>query len=168
LFVDVRLEDDLTGPALVAELHAAGLPATTPVVYHTATLLDAAEREALRGAGGDLLSKPFRIEDLCACLQRVPGVRFEDAPEPVEPPPLDLAGLRLPAELAHRLAVAAELHSTTVLKACFDELRQLGGPAVPLADHLRHLLRGYDLVSISRLVAELSTQDSPAVPSSRP
>ena len=88
---------------------------------------------------------------------------------PVEPPPLDLAGLRLPAELAHRLEVAAELHSTTVLKACLDELRQLGGPAVPLADHLRHLLRGYDLVSISRIVSELATDESAAVaPSSQP
>lgn len=154
LFIDVRLEGT-TGPALVRELHGAGLPIGTPVVYHTAALLDSAGREALRIAGADLLAKPFRIEDLCACLQRLPGVRFDDAPETVEPPPLDLAGLSLPSELAHRLSVAAELHSTTVLKACLDELRQLGGPAVPLADHLRHLLRSYDLVSISRLLASL-------------
>ena len=156
LFVDVRLEDERTGPELVAELRAAGFPLTTPVVYHTATLLDASEREALRADGGDLLAKPFRVEDLCACLQRVPGVRFEDTPEPAEPPALDLAAVRLPAELADRLSVAAELHSTTVLKACLDELRQLGGPAVPLADHLRQLLRGYDLVSISRILAGLA------------
>ena len=161
LFVDVRLEDGLTGPALVDALLADGLPPAAQVVYHTATLLDAAEREALRAGGRDLLSKPFRIEDLCACLQRVPGVVFDDAPEPAEPPALDLAGLRLPGELAHRLAVAAELHSTTVLKACLDELRQLGGPAVPLADHLRHLLRSYDLVSISRLLADLPVETSP-------
>jgi len=154
LFIDVRLEDT-TGPALVAALLADGLPAATPVVYHTAALLDTADREALRALGGDLLAKPFRTEDLCACLQRVPGTRFADAPEAIERPELDLAGLRLPAELSHRLAVAAELHSTTVLKACLDELRQLGGPAAPLADHLRHLLRSYDLVSISRLVADL-------------
>ena len=154
LFIDVRLEGT-TGPVLVRELHGAGLPIGTPVVYHTAALLDAAGREALRIAGADLLAKPFRIEDLCACLQRLPGVRFDDAPETVESPPLDLAGLSLPSELAHRLSVAAELHSTTVLKACLDELRQLGGPAVPLADHLRHLLRSYDLVSISRLLASL-------------
>lgn len=160
LFVDVRLEDDLTGPALVADLQGSGLSRATPVVYHTATLLDAAEREALRAGGGDLLSKPFRIEDLCACLQRVPGVRFEDAPEAPAPPSLDLAGLRLPSELAHRLSVAAELHSTTVLKACLDELRQLGGPAAPLAEHLRHLLRSYDLVSISQLLADLPVEDS--------
>jgi signal transduction histidine kinase/CheY-like chemotaxis protein len=154
LFVDVRLEGS-TGPQLIAQLHRDGLSTTTPVVYHTAALLDAAGREALRVKGADLLAKPFRIEDLCACLQRVPGVSFDDAPEPAEPPPLDLSDIRLPSELAHRLSVAAELHSTTVLKACLDELRQLGGPAVPLADHLRHLLRSYDLVSISQLLASL-------------
>lgn len=154
LFVDVRLEGT-TGPQLIAQLHRDGLSVTTPVVYHTAALLDAAGREALRDKGADLLAKPFRIEDLCACLQRVPGVRFDDAPESAEPPPPDLSDFRLPSELAHRLSVAAELHSTTVLKACFDELRQIGGPAVPLADHLRHLLRSYDLVSISKLLASL-------------
>jgi signal transduction histidine kinase/CheY-like chemotaxis protein len=154
LFVDVRLEGT-TGPALVAQLHDAGLPPATPVIYHTAALLDSAGREALRVKGADLLAKPFRIEDLCACLQRVSGVRFDDAPEPSEPPPLELEGLILPAELSHRLAVAAELHSTTVLKACLDELRQLGGPAVPLADHLRHLLRSYDLVAIARVLDRL-------------
>ncbi len=168
LFVDLRLEEGRRGHELVAGLRAGGrLAPATPVVYHTATLLDAAEREALRATGAELLSKPFRAEDLCACLQGVPGVRFEDAPEAVAACAPDPAGVRLPTELAHRLAVAAELHSTTVLKACLDELRQLGGPAVPLADHLRHLLRGYDLVSISRILADLpvvAEADSPPRP----
>ena len=53
------------------------------------------------------------------------------------------------------MTVAAELHSTTVLKACLEELRQLGGPAAPLADHLRHLLRAYDLAAIARLLNRL-------------
>jgi signal transduction histidine kinase/CheY-like chemotaxis protein len=167
LFVDVRLEGT-TGPELIARLHRAGLSASTPVVYHTAALLDSAGREALRVNGADLLAKPFRIEDLCACLQRVPGVSFDDAPEPAEPPPLDLTGLCLPAELAHRLSVAAELHSTTVLKACLEELRQLGGPAVPLADHLRHLLRSYDLVSISQLLAGLPVDRAETAAASHP
>lgn len=157
LFIDVRLEGT-TGPVLVRELHGAGLPIGTPVIYHTTALLDAAGREALRLAGADLLAKPFRIEDLCACLQRLPGVRFDDTPETAEPPPLDLTGLSLPAELSHRLSVAAELNSTTVLKACLEELRQLDGNAVPLADHLRHLLRSYDLVAISRLLASLPVE----------
>jgi len=50
------------------------------------------------------------------------------------------------------------LHSTTVLKACLDELRELGGSAEPLADHLRHLLRAYDFTTIARLLDHLRVQ----------
>jgi CheY-like chemotaxis protein len=162
IFLDVLL-DGITGPVLLAALHADGLPATTPVLFHTAAMLERAQRDALRAHGADLLAKPFRIEDLGACLRRVPGVRFEAAlPEAPPPAPADLEQVVLPEELCARMGVAAELHSTTVLKACFEELRQLGGPAVPLADHLRHLLRAYDLAEISRLLSRVRVQPAGA------
>ena len=157
LFIDVLL-GDTTGPAVLALLRADGLPATIPAVYHTAALLGPADREALQSDGGGLLVKPFRAEDLCTCLQRIPGVRFDDAPPDAGPLPLDLDDIVLPEDLCTRMSVAAELHSTTVLKACLEELRQLGGPAVPLADHLRQLLRAYDLTAIARLLNRLRVQ----------
>jgi signal transduction histidine kinase/CheY-like chemotaxis protein len=157
LFIDVLL-GDTTGPSVLATLRADGLPATIPAVYHTAALLGPADREALQSDGGGLLVKPFRAEDLCTCLQRIPGVRFDDAPPDAGPLPLDLDDIILPEDLCTRMSVAAELHSTTVLKACLEELRQLGGPAVPLADHLRQLLRAYDLTAIARLLNRLRVQ----------
>lgn len=162
IFIDVIL-GDTTGPALLAALRADGLPPGVPAVYHTAALLGPADREALQSDGCGLLVKPFRAEDLCTCLRSVPGVRFEDAPAGEEPAPPDLDDIVLPGDLCTRMTVAAELHSTTVLKACLEELRQLGGPAVPLADHLRRLLRAYDLVAISRLLNRLRVQ-APADP----
>ena len=160
LFVDVLL-GETTGPALVATLRADGLPASVPIIYHTAALLNHDDHNAIRADGGSLLAKPFRLEDLCTCLLRVPGARFEDVPGTPAPPPLELERIILPQELCTRMTVAAELHSTTVLKACLDELRSLGGPAVPLADHMRHLLRAYDLASIARLLTRVQV-DSPA------
>jgi signal transduction histidine kinase/CheY-like chemotaxis protein len=154
LFIDVLL-GETTGPAVLAALRADGLPVSVPAVYHTAALLGPADREALQSDGGGLLVKPFRAEDLCTCLQRIPGVRFDDAPADAGPLPLDLDDIVLPEDLCTRMSVAAELHSTTVLKACLEELRQLGGPAVPLADHLRRLLRAYDLTAIARLLNRL-------------
>ncbi len=166
LFIDVLLTDT-TGPELLAALRADGLPDSAIVLFHTAALLERTQRDALRAGGADLLAKPFRAEDLCACLRRVPGVRFD---EPVattggtEVPPPDLDRIVLPEELCARMTVAAELHSTTVLKACLEELRQLGGPAEALADHLRQLLRAYDLGAIARLLSRLRVQhaESPA------
>jgi hypothetical protein len=89
-------------------------------------------------------------------------VRFEVLPEaaisPQAPTLAELERVILPEELCSRITVAAELHSTTVLKTCLEELRALGGSAVPLADHLRHLLRSYDFVAIARLLARLRVQ----------
>jgi signal transduction histidine kinase/CheY-like chemotaxis protein len=164
LFIDVLL-GETTGPALLAELHADGLPASAAVVFHTAALLERDRRDSLRANGADLLAKPFLPEDICACLRRVPGVRFEDIP--AEPAPValsaaDLETIILPEELCTRMTVAAELHSTTVLKTCLDELRQLGGPAAALADHLRQLLRAYDLAEIARLLSRVHVQAASA------
>ena len=127
---------------------------------HDVTVIARGKRlEQLRATGGELLAKPFRIEDLCSCLRRLPGVRFDDAPTvTADAPPLDFETIVLPEDLCTRMTVAAELHSTTVLKACLEELRQLNGPAAALADHLRQRLRAYDLEGVARLLARLPVQ----------
>ena len=56
-------------------------------------------------------------------------------------------------ELCARLMVAAELHSTTALKACLQELRRLDPEAQRLADQIRKLMRSYDMDGIQRLLA---------------
>jgi len=133
-----------------------GIETPPVVVAHTASLL-AAHREAARGAGCvDFLSKPFECEQIYACLERHLGVQFEraaPAPEPVADVPL--APLALPEALCARLMVAAELHSTTALKACLLELRQLGPEAGRLADQVRLLMRSYDMDGIQRLLSQL-------------
>jgi DNA-binding response OmpR family regulator len=131
------------------------------VLVHTAVLLERAQRDTLCAGGADLLTKPFRVDDLCACLRRLPGIRFEKptaAAAALETPLPNLDLVVLPEELCARMTVAAELHSTTVLKACLEELRQLGGPAEALADHLRQLLRAYDLGAIALLLSRLRVQ----------
>jgi hypothetical protein len=49
--------------------------------------------------------------------------------------------------------VSAELHSTTALKACLQELRQGGPEAKRLAEEIRFLMRSYDMDGIARLLA---------------
>ena len=60
--------------------------------------------------------------------------------------------IELPEDLCARLLVAAELHSTTALKACLQELRRCGPEAEALADQVRHLMRSYDMDGIARLI----------------
>ena len=71
-----------------------------------------------------------------------------------------LAHVALPDELCARLMVAAELHSTTALKACLLELRQHGPDAQRLAEQIRQLMRSYDMDGIQRLLARIAVPEN--------
>jgi ribosomal 50S subunit-associated protein YjgA (DUF615 family) len=74
--------------------------------------------------------------------------------------PIEALRLTLPAGLADRISLAAELHSTTALKRCLEELRQLGDEERRLAEHIRHRMRSYDMDAIQRLITTLSSPDT--------
>jgi len=67
-----------------------------------------------------------------------------------------LSTVKLPEWLCARLAVAAELHSSTALKSAVQELRELGPEAERLAEQIRLLMRSYDMDGIQRLLAKVA------------
>lgn len=158
VFLDLLLPG-LSGLEVARQLQAEPLTAGIKVVVHTASAL-ASHREAALVAGcADYLVKPIRCELVYDCLQRHLNVAFEY----VEPGRLDddtvVAQPRfvdLPDDLCARLSVAAELHSTTALKGCLHDLRQLGPEAAQLADRIRQLMRGYDMDGILHLLARVT------------
>jgi hypothetical protein len=70
-------------------------------------------------------------------------------------PETPLGRITLPEGMCARLMVAAELHSTTALKAYLQELRQLGPDACRLAERIRFLMRSYDMDGIQRLLSQV-------------
>jgi len=154
IFLDL-LMPDMDGIAATRALLAATGGRGCKIVMQTAAAL-AEYREAAGRAGCvDFLVKPIRAEQLYECLRTHLGVEFEYEAPPVEPEPpaaWNAAPLPLSEELYARLATAAELHSTTALKACLLELRQLGPEAGELAEHIRHLMRSYDMDGILHLI----------------
>ena len=72
--------------------------------------------------------------------------------------PIALERVALPDNLCARLTVAAELHSTTALKACLPELRGMGSAGLRLAEEIRVLMRSYDMDGIQRLLADYATR----------
>ncbi len=125
------------------------------IVAHSASPLSRHREDALSAGCVEFLSKPFRCEQLYSCLQRHLGVEFDHAEptsEPEAPPPADKIHIRLPDELYARLALAAELHSTTALKKCLQEVCLLGPDGRHLAAHIRLMMRGYNMDGILRLL----------------
>jgi len=88
--------------------------------------------------------------------------------EPEKSSEWDAGLLQLPDELYARMATAAELHSTTVLKSCLVELRQLGPGAEQLAEHIRHLMRSYDMDGILRLISRAAVPAASAAKREQP
>lgn len=75
-----------------------------------------------------------------------------EAPEPLP------ESIRLPEQLSARLMLAAELHSSTALKSALPELRELGPDARLLAEHIRRLMRSYDMEGVQRLLAQVHSR----------
>jgi CheY-like chemotaxis protein len=129
------------------------------IVAHTASAL-ARYREDAREVGCvDFLAKPFQCEQLYECLERHLGVEFEYATvtgETEATPDALSAPVPLPDQLFARLMVAAELHSTTALKACLQDLRAGGPETTRLAEEIRQLMRSYDMDGVQRLLSRMA------------
>jgi CheY-like chemotaxis protein len=136
------------------------------IVANSAAALSYRRDEAQAAGCVDFLTKPIAAEQVQECLRQHLGVELEcatvdeassEAISPWEGPPV-----RLPEELCARLVTAAELHSTTALKSCLQELRLLEPEACRLAEHIRHLMRSYDMHAILRLMNRTVPIESPA------
>jgi len=155
-FIDL-LMPGIDGAAAARALLDDAQTCRVKIVAHSAAAL-ASFREAARQAGCvDFLAKPIRAEEVYECLRKYLGVEFEYAQMQTEPSEdwsgWDAPPIPLPHDLCSRLTTAAELHSSTALKLCLQELRQLGPEAIQLAEHIRHLMRSYDMDSILRLMS---------------
>ena len=108
----------------------------------------------------EVKKRQVEAEKLYECLERHLGICFEREAlvEPQPPVNNTMVGIHLPEELSARLMVAAELHSTTALKACLQELRSGGPETERLAEEIRQLMRSYDMDGIQRLLTRVTAQ----------
>ncbi|PIQ97694.1 MAG: hypothetical protein COV67_02810 [Nitrospinae bacterium CG11_big_fil_rev_8_21_14_0_20_56_8] len=112
------------------------------------------ERNFFLGEGCDFfISKPFRLETVLSCLQKLLGVEFvyEITPEaPVLAPVSDSSPpLRnLPSGLMERACQAARLHNLTGLKSCLRDLEMEGECGKTLVERLKPLVSRYDMDGI--------------------
>ncbi len=156
VFLDLLLPG-MSGAETARKIHAEFGSAAPKLIAHTASALAAHREQALAAGCLDFVTKPFECEQIYACLERRLGVKFQRAATVIDEVNSDapLERVALPEALCARLMVAAELHSTTALKACLQELRLLGPETQPLADRIRQLMRSYDMDGIQHLLAQV-------------
>jgi signal transduction histidine kinase/CheY-like chemotaxis protein len=159
IFLDLLLPG-ASGMETARNILARASGRTPKIVAHTASALSQHREEARAAGCVDFIAKPFEAEKLYECLERHLGVCFEREAFVEPQPPVNnaVASIHLPEELSARLMVAAELHSTTALKACLQELRADGPDAERLAEEIRLLMRSYDMDGIQRLLTRVTAQ----------
>ena len=164
VFMDMRMPeiDGLEATRrIVSDYGALGLK----VVATSASALDHEREMYLQAGCDDFVAKPFRAERIYAALQQLLGVEFAyqaQAASPEAASTLDLGRIVLPEDLTLRLMMAAELHSTTVLKNCLREVEQTGPSGQRLAAHLREFMASYDMETIQKIVAQIPVSQNSA------
>jgi signal transduction histidine kinase/DNA-binding NarL/FixJ family response regulator len=157
VFMDMRMPeiDGLEATRRIVSDH--GQPGLK-VVATSASALEHQREMYLQAGCDDFVAKPFRAERIYAALRNLLGVEFDYADSPANidaAPELDLGSIALPEDLITRLVMAAELHSTTVMKNCLREVEQAGPPGQRLASHLRGFMASYDMETIQKIVAQI-------------
>ena len=163
IFLDMRLPE-IDGLEIARRLLGQLNTDETKIVATSASAFEHERMRCLRAGCDDFLAKPLLVARVYQCLENLLQVDFEykavAAPSGKNAPALDLAQITLPEDLALRLTMAAELHSTTVLKSCLTELEQLGAPGKRLAAHLRGFVQSFQMETISKIVAQIAVEPS--------
>jgi len=128
------------------------------IVAISASALDHERRQYLDEGFDGFIPKPFRAEQVYACLADLLHVEYEYAEPvaPVEGPALDLKAVSLPEPLLKRLRQAAEFSNVTALEKTLDEVKKIGTEEGRLAAHLRALSQDFRTEEILSILEQLA------------
>ncbi len=160
LFLDMRMPV-LDGQATLRKLRALGPWQAVKVVAISASVLTH-ERQVFMDLGFDeFIPKPFRFEEVAACLERLLGVAFAEGPAAdaaTAELPADWSEVVLPAELLARLHRAVELYSVTDIEECLAEMEPLADGPQRLATHLRTLRQRLDMDAMLNVLEQVQSR----------
>jgi signal transduction histidine kinase/DNA-binding NarL/FixJ family response regulator len=157
VFVDMRLPG-MNGIETAQHI-AEEFGKSIKLVATSASVLGRERERCIHAGCDDFVAKPFRMEQIHACLGSLLGVDFV-YPESAQTPAATAhpATLVLPDDLAARMVRAADLHNATVLKRCLAELESLGPDGIGLGRELRRYLANYDMKSIRSVVERIPVE----------
>jgi len=156
-FLDIRMPN-MDGLEALRRIRAHAEWSSVKIVAVSASTLTHQRREMLEAGFDGFIGKPFRLEQVCACLAALLEVEFIYAAAgdvPPEDAETDWRTVELPTDLLERLREAAEFRQVTRLENGFQEMEQLGGEAGRLAAHLRSLRQQHDMDSLLALLEGL-------------
>ena len=149
VFLDIRMPV-MGGVETLEQLRQTGVAPQVKVVAISASVLEHERRRYLATGFDDFIDKPFRFEQICACLATHLGVEYEyaEAADAAVTGEVDWSQIELSADLHARMQEAAEVYGITEMEDYLKEMEDLGEDQRRLAGHLRGLKQKQDMDSI--------------------
>lgn len=160
VFMDIRMPGLKGDEALkmLVEEHGSG---ATKVVAVTASVFEHQRKKYAKVGFDDFIDKPFRVEQIYACLAEHLNITYEYAEpviEEVEVPDWD--EVAVPMAIYEGLVSAVATHSITELRQHIDVLEGVGDNEAKLARYLRRLSQQFDLERIQSVLGELTVEEN--------
>jgi len=130
------------------------------MVIVSATAFDHEREQFLQSGCHDLITKPFRAEEVFNSMQRLLGVEFiyetpVDTREEKKAPALDFTAMAIPADLFAALNEAAEYCMITDLDVVIGKVAELGADGERLATCLLEYANAYDMDAILDILEQV-------------
>lgn len=155
IFMDIRMEGigGIEATRRIQERFGRG---AIKIIAISASVFRHERGEYLAAGFDEFIGKPFRVPEVCACLEKLLNVRFDYAtPGEADLTTPDPATLELPADLLEQLRDAARRFSATRLESGLRELE--GAGFVALAQHLRRLSDAGQIRSVSEFLEKVKS-----------
>lgn len=159
LFLDILMPqpDGFATRRLIAEQFP---DQNAPIIAFSAAAYEEQKQQYLAEGFNDVISKPFRMDQLYYCLSRHLNLTFESVELGVpEPLGFDLQALSLSSELKQRLLAAARIYNITRLRETLQQIASLSPQHQQLARYLRLLSDKHRLADLITLIEGLSCGD---------
>lgn len=154
VFMDIHMPD-IDGVETLEGLRQLAGGEHCRVVAVSASALDVDRRRTLDAGFDAFIGKPFRFEQIYACLEELLGVEFIRSTPVSAAVDRDWSGLQLSSDLHERLQHAAANRQVTQMEHCFKELETLGTEGERLAKHLRTLRQQHRMEEIVSLMESI-------------
>lgn len=162
VFLDIRMPE-MDGTEVARRIHEMFGAGKAKLVAISASVLRHEQEEYLKSGFAEFISKPFRLAEVCECMERLLKVEFDrEAEEPAAsgaPDRSEFEGLTISKELKDAIKSSAELYATTELREQIGRLAERNPGASAAMDHLLALSKSGAMEEILELVGVMRVEE---------
>jgi PAS domain S-box-containing protein len=164
IFMDMRMPV-MNGEQAIKELRKEFGDHRFKIVIVTASAFDQNRERYIQLGAQELITKPFRVEQISNCLHKLLDIKFEyeteESPEqkPLNIYNLDLSKISLSEQLYSELKDAAEMYSITKLERAINKLHCENEEQNQLAAMMIDLLNKLDMDEILDIIGKLNHEE---------